>query len=67
MVRVARLPSGFVEIYFHPATSNNFAGHARGYRYADELVALTDPANLAAVRGSGHRLAGYSNPLTNGG
>ena len=63
---LARLPPGFVEIYFHPATGNDFPGHAPGYRYADELVALTDPACIAAARACGHRLAGYSDRLTNG-
>ena len=62
-----RLPDGFVEIYFHPATADEFAGHARGYRYADEFIALTDPACIAAAGACGHRLAGYSDRLTNGG
>lgn len=63
---LARLPPGFVEIYTHPATADDFAGHAPGYRYAEELVALTDPACIDAVRRSVHRLAGYSDRLTNG-
>jgi len=53
------LPPGLVEIYTHPATANAFAGHASGYRYTDELAALTDPDAIAAVRGSGHRLGGF--------
>ncbi len=36
------LPDGLVEIYTHPATRDDFPGHAPGYRYADELKALTD-------------------------
>jgi hopanoid biosynthesis associated protein HpnK len=32
-----------VEIYCHPATSDAWDGHAPGYRYRDELAALTDP------------------------
>jgi hopanoid biosynthesis associated protein HpnK len=63
---LAQLPPGFVEIYFHPATGNDFAGHAPGYRYAEELVALTDPGCITAARACGHRMAGYSNRLTNG-
>ncbi|HTR12190.1 MAG TPA: hopanoid biosynthesis-associated protein HpnK [Roseiarcus sp.] len=56
---VEKLPHGFWEIYAHPATSDAFLGHAPGYRYADELSALTDPANAEALRLSGRRLCGY--------
>lgn len=38
------LPPGVTELYFHPATGGGFAGSAPGYRYAEELAALTDPA-----------------------
>jgi hopanoid biosynthesis associated protein HpnK len=44
------LPEGRSEIYLHPATTNDFAGHARGYRYAEELAALTAPDVIAAAR-----------------
>lgn len=54
------LPEGLVEIYTHPAVSNDFAGHARGYRYTDELAGLVDRDVVAAARNSGHRLAGYA-------
>ena len=54
-----RLPSGVVEIYTHPATADAFAGHAPGYRYTEELAALTDPDCAAALRRSGHRLGGF--------
>lgn len=54
------LPDGLVEIYTHPATRDEFPGHAAGYRYADELKALTDPAVVAAVRQSRRRLGGYA-------
>jgi len=54
-----KLPSGVFEIYTHPATSDAFQGHAPGYRYADELCALTDPMNAEALRLSGRRLCGY--------
>lgn len=37
---IERLPSGLSEIYCHPATRDDFAGHAPGYRYRDELDAL---------------------------
>jgi chitin disaccharide deacetylase len=40
---IAHLPEGVTEIYTHPATSSGFAGAAPGYRYQDELAALTSP------------------------
>jgi len=54
------LPDGLVEIYTHPATRDDFPGHAPGYRYAGELKALIDPAVIAAVKQSGRRLGGYA-------
>jgi chitin disaccharide deacetylase len=54
-----RLPAGVVEIYTHPAAANVFAGQAPGYRYTDELAALTDPECIAAVRKCGYRLGGF--------
>jgi len=53
-----KLPPGLVEIYTHPATANAFPGHAPGYRYTDELAALTDPDCIAALQRSGFRLGG---------
>lgn len=35
-----RLPPGLSEIYCHPATRDDYPGHAPGYRYRDELDAL---------------------------
>jgi hopanoid biosynthesis associated protein HpnK len=55
-----RLPAGVIEIYTHPATANAFAGHAPGYRYTDELAALTDVACVAAARDAGYRLGGFA-------
>jgi len=43
-------PGGVTEFYFHPASSNDVPGGAPGYRYTDELAALTDPGVIAAVR-----------------
>lgn len=40
---------GLVEIYCHPATSDDWPGHAPGYRYRDELAALIDPAVAATL------------------
>ena len=47
----ARLPPGLSEIYFHPATHTDAALAALmpGYRHADELAALLDPAVAAAL------------------
>jgi hopanoid biosynthesis associated protein HpnK len=44
------LPEGRSEIYLHPATTDDFAGHAPGYRYAEELAALIAPDVIAAAR-----------------
>jgi hopanoid biosynthesis associated protein HpnK len=55
-----RLPDGLVEIYSHPATRDDFPGHAPGYGYADELKALTDAQVIAAVKQSGRQLGGYA-------
>lgn len=52
------LPEGRSEIYLHPATTDNFAGHAPGYHYAEELAALVAPDVIAAARGL--ELSGYS-------
>jgi chitin disaccharide deacetylase len=54
------LSHGCTEIYAHPATSNGFAGHAPGYRYTDELEALTAPSVIAAARSRDIVLGGYS-------
>ncbi len=51
---------GLVEIYVHPATSDDFEGHAPGYRGAEELAALRDPACMEALRASGASLGGYA-------
>jgi predicted glycoside hydrolase/deacetylase ChbG (UPF0249 family) len=51
------LPDGISEIYFHPATRDDFPGHAPSYRYVEELAALTDPAVRAALAASGATLA----------
>jgi hopanoid biosynthesis associated protein HpnK len=55
-----RLPPGLVEIYLHPATGGGFEGAAPGYRYADELAALVDPACVAAVSAGRHATGGYA-------
>jgi hypothetical protein len=53
------LCEGCTEIYMHPATCDRFEGHAPGYRYADELAALTAPDAITAARRPGVLLGGY--------
>lgn len=58
---IRHLPDGVSEIYTHPASSDGgFAGAAPGYRYRDELAALTDAAVREALARSGARLGGFS-------
>ena len=54
------LPDGLTEIYCHPATTDAFAGATFGYRYADELLALTAPEVIELVRVSSARSGGFS-------
>jgi hopanoid biosynthesis associated protein HpnK len=41
---VSETGADLLEIYCHPATADDWPGHAPGYRYRDELAALVDPA-----------------------
>jgi hopanoid biosynthesis associated protein HpnK len=54
------LPDGFSEIYMHPAGADAFPGHAPGYRYREELAALTAPSVIAAARQPDIVLGGYA-------
>ena len=54
------LPIGVTEIYFHPATSCAFAGAANGYRYTDELAALTAPGVKDLLRTTGAKSGGFA-------
>lgn len=56
---IAHLPEGLSEIYLHPATAGGFEGAAPGYRYAEELAALTDAGVIAAARIPDIRLGGF--------
>jgi hopanoid biosynthesis associated protein HpnK len=47
------LPEGPSEIFTHPAAADRFPGSAPGYRYREELAALTDPAVVEAGRALG--------------
>jgi len=55
---VRHLPEGISEIYLHPATGP-YPGAARGYRYTEELEALTAAEVIAACRNPSVRLGGY--------
>jgi hopanoid biosynthesis associated protein HpnK len=57
---IGNLPARLTEIYLHPASSGGFEGAAAGYRYADELAALTDRHVVAAAGEAGIRLGGFS-------
>jgi hypothetical protein len=57
---IQMLRSGTTEIYLHPATSGGFPGSAPGYRYRDELQALTDHNVIAAAKVKDIRLGGFS-------
>jgi hopanoid biosynthesis associated protein HpnK len=57
---VDRLPDGLSELYLHPATADDYPGHAPGYRYRDELAALVDPEVGAACARSGVRLGRFA-------
>lgn len=63
---IRRLPEGVTEIYTHPATSGGFAGAAPGYRYADELVGLTQVSVVRAAAESGAERGGFSDLGTSG-
>jgi len=55
-----QLPTGTTEIYLHPGTRDGFPGSAPGYRYGDELAALTDPDVVALTRRTDLTLGGYA-------
>ncbi len=57
---VAHLPEGLTEIYTHPATSPDFPGAAPGYRYEEELAALTSPELRRQIIEAGVPSGGFS-------
>jgi hopanoid biosynthesis associated protein HpnK len=60
---IARLPDGVTEIYTHPATSPNFLGAAPGYRYEEELAALTSPDLRRQIVEAGIPSGGFSDAV----
>lgn len=55
---IENLPDGLSEIYLHPATAA-YVGGAPGYRYREELDALTASEVAAACRQSALELGGF--------
>jgi hopanoid biosynthesis associated protein HpnK len=56
---IENLPDGLTELYLHPATGP-YPGSAPGYRYADELAALTAPRVIEAARNSAIAKGGFA-------
>jgi hypothetical protein len=57
---LAGLSNGLNELYLHPAISDDWPGHAPGYRYRAEFEALTAPSTRAAIAASGARLGRFA-------
>jgi predicted glycoside hydrolase/deacetylase ChbG (UPF0249 family) len=57
---ITHLPEGVTEIYTHPATSSGFVGAAPGYRYEEELAALTSPDLRRQIAEAGVMSGGFS-------
>jgi chitin disaccharide deacetylase len=60
---IAHLPEGVTEIYTHPATSYRFTGAAPGYRYPEELAALTSPDLRRQIAEAGVISRGFSDAV----
>jgi hopanoid biosynthesis associated protein HpnK len=60
---IAHLPDGVTEIYTHPATSSDFVGAAPGYRYEEELAALTSPELRRQIVEAGVASGGFSDAV----
>jgi predicted glycoside hydrolase/deacetylase ChbG (UPF0249 family) len=63
---IAHLPDGVTEIYTHPATASDFAGAAPGYRYEEELAALTSPDVRLEIAAAGVASGGFSDAINFG-
>ena len=57
---IANLPEGMTEIYAHPATSSGFAGATPGYRYKEELAALTSSELRRQICTAGIERGGFA-------
>ena len=57
---IAHLPGGVTEIYTHPATAPGFPGAAPGYRYEQELAALTSSDLRRKIAAAGIQHGGFA-------
>ena len=57
---IANLPEGVTEIYTHPAMSSGFPGAAPGYRYEEELAALTSTELRRQIVAAGIASGGFA-------
>ena len=60
---IAHLPEGVTEIYTHPATASGFAGAAPGYRYREELAALTSSELRRQIAATGVASGGFADAV----
>ena len=60
LTALEKAPPGLVEVYTHPAISDRFEGCAKGYRYRDELAALTDVDVVRTLRATHRSIGGYA-------
>ena len=60
---MAHLPEGVTEIYTHPATSSDFVGAAPGYRYREELDALTSLELRRQIAAAGVASGGFADAV----
>jgi chitin disaccharide deacetylase len=60
---ITHLPEGVTEIYTHPATASGFAGAAPGYRYEEELAALTSPGLPRQIAAGGIVSGGFADAV----
>ena len=57
---VRRLPAGLSELYVHPASADDWPGHAPGYAYRAELAALVASTVRGAIDETGVRLMRFA-------
>jgi chitin disaccharide deacetylase len=57
---IANLPEGVTEVYTHPAISSGFTGAALGYRYEEELAALTSTELRRQIVAAGVASGGFA-------
>ncbi len=60
---IGHLPEGVTEIYTHPATASGFAGAAPGYRYREELAALTSSELRRQIAATGVASGGFADAV----